>query len=206
MQPWNQIDWEAARPTAAEVAASWQALEWEPVPVQDPAVDRFLDAVRDTHVNGGVLLRRFRATSYAPATQWFASRNRLVEYELHRVFLDHPVVRQELAELQIPTELERVPGGLKEEWSGALALDGTLAARLVHGGAYQKFTGPAHQAKAISAAAVQALIGQRYEDIRVDRSTTAWTPWFYDIAWDLTIVLTDYAHATITTLCVTDTD
>ena len=62
-----------------------------------------------------------------------------------------------------------------------------------------------HPSRAVASRAVQ-LIGRRYEDIRVDESFAAWTPWFFEIAWDHTLVLTDYARAEVTVLCITDTD
>lgn len=58
----------------------------------------------------------------------------------------------------------------------------------------------------MATAAVAAIIGDRYEDFRVDACHDAWTPWFFDVAWDHTLVLTDSATAEVTVLCITDTD
>jgi hypothetical protein len=74
-------------------------------------------------------------------TAWFAARNRLDEYEMHRLLFDHPVVRRDLSALKIPSQQERVPGGLTEIPGGALKLDGILATIIVQGGAYQAFSG-----------------------------------------------------------------
>lgn len=51
-----------------------------------------------------------------------------------------------------------------------------------------------------------ALIGDRYEDVRVDLSHAAWTPWFRDVAWDTTIVVTDRGRREVTVLLATDSD
>ncbi|GAA1241093.1 hypothetical protein [Oryzihumus leptocrescens] len=176
------------------------------MPIESPSLDEYLAEVRRTHVNGGVLIGRWRAEHYSDVTAWFAARNRLEEYEMHRLLFDAQSVRSGLEELQIPADLARVPGSLSEIPGGALMLDGMLARVIVSGGAYHQFEGSAAEAKELAARVVDELIGRRYEDIRVDETFEPWTPWFFDIAWDCTLVLTDYARAEMTVLCITDTD
>lgn len=203
---WKDVDPDQPRPSLQELIDSWATVRWEPVPFSDPALDRYLDQVRATHVNGGYLFGRWRATHYSDVTAWFAARNRHDEYETLRLLFDSPAVRSDLAALKIPRRLDRIPGGLGEEWPGVLCLDGILAEDIVTGGAYRRFAGPAAEAKAIAAEAARALIQDRYEDFRLDMSHRAWTPWFCDVAWDSTYVLTDAANAEVTVLCITDTD
>lgn len=206
MRQWTDIDWHQPPPSRDAVVASWQDLEWEPVAVTAPDLDHYLDQVRATHVNGGFLFGRWRARHYSDVTAWFVGRNRPDEYELLRVFLDSERVRTDLAELGIPTELDSVPGGLREQWGGALCLDGLLAGVIVQGGAYRKYAGPAREAKDLAARAVTALTQQRYEDFRLDVSREPWAAWFGGVAWDSTFVLTDLATAELTVLCITDSD
>ncbi|MEQ4210447.1 hypothetical protein [Actinopolymorpha sp. B9G3] len=206
MRQWNDIDWDEPRPSIEELVGSWGSLDWEPVPIDSPSVDAYLSQVRDTHVNGGYLIGRWRAARYSDVTTWFAARNRLEEYEMHRLLFDSPVVRADLSPLEIPVRLDRVPGALKELPGGALNLDGILATIIVRGGAYKSFQRSAAEAKRLADEAVAALTGRRYEDFRLDRTHEPWTPWFFDVAWDHTLVLTDYRKAEMTVLCVTDTD
>jgi hypothetical protein len=128
------------------------------------------------------------------------------EYELLRVFFDSRVVREGLSRLQIPSPLGHDVGSFREKWAGSLSLDGVLAGLIVNGGAYERYRGPARDAKTLACAAVEALTQNRFEDFRVDVSHEAWAPWFEDVAWDQTYVLTDTANAEITVLCITDTD
>jgi hypothetical protein len=86
------------------------------------------------------------------------------------------------------------------------SLDGILAGVIVSGGAYKSYRGPAAEAKALAAEAVDVLIQQRYEDVRLDATHEPWTPWFHNIAGDHTYVLTDRANAEVTILCITDVD
>ncbi|MFI7585707.1 hypothetical protein ACIB24_01380 [Spongisporangium articulatum] len=206
MRPWNEIDWDQPRPSLRELIDSWPSITWEPSPIDHPAFDLYVDEVRAVYSNGGCLVGRWRATSYSDTTAWFMSRNRLDEYEMQRVLLDHPTVRDDLAELKIPAVLDRMPGGLEEQAGGSLLLDGLLARALTLGGAYDNYPGTAAAAKALAHEAVVALTEERYEDFRLDTTYLAWTPWFFDIAWDNTLVLTDMAKAEMTVICMTDTD
>ena len=73
------------------------------------------------------------------------------------------------------------------------------------GGARFRFPGPT-EAKRIGRAFVDALVGERHGDFAVYRSGCAWTRWFWDIAWDCTLLLIDARRAEIFLLCLTDTD
>lgn len=205
-RPWNSIDWDEPRPSLPELIDSWQFVDWSPVPIESAALDEYLIEARRTHVNGGVLAGRWRADRYNDVTAWFAARNRLGEYELHRLLFESQTVRWQLEELQIPAALDRVPGNLSEVAGGALMLDGILAQIIVSGGAYHAFDGPAIQAKNLARRVVDEVFGSQLEDLRVDETFAPWTPWFFDIAWDRTIVVTDYRRAEMTVLCFTDTD
>lgn len=206
MRSWKDIDWNAPRPSLEELIGSWPQLGWDSVPVESGPLDAYLEQVRDTHVNGGYLLGRWRAVGYSDVAAWFASRNRLEEYEMHRLLFDSPMVRRDLSPLTIPAKLDRVPGALEEVSGGALCLDGILATIIVKGGAYKSFPGRAAEAKSLADDAVADLTGRRYEDFRLDQTFESWTPWFGDVAWDYTFVLTDYLNAEMTVLCITDSD
>lgn len=206
VRAWNEIDWDVPRPSSDEIVASWADLRWEARDLDEPALDRYLDALGSTRTNGGYLVGRWRAVACSDVTHWFASRNRLDEYELFRTLVVSSAFRSRLPDLKVPDDPGRVPGGLTEEWAGSLTLDGAWAGLLVEGGAYGRFAGTAREAKTIAAAATDALMGDRFEDFRVDVSHEAWTPWFADVAWDATYVLTDLRDAEVTVLCMTDTD
>lgn len=203
---WNDIRWTEDRPSEQDLTDSWASLDWERQPLVHPELDIYLDHVRRTHVNGGHIVGRWRATQYADTTAWFMARNRFEEYDLFRVFFGHPTVRSDLADLQLPADLRAIHERFRQQTAGALTLDGLLAGILVNGGAYERFKGAASDAKDIANRVVAALTGKRYEDFRVDLSHEAWTPWFRDVAWDHTFVLTDRAKAEITVLCITDAD
>jgi hypothetical protein len=201
---WLESDRDAKRPEWADIKRSHDRVTYEAYAVESPAVTALLDALRETHDNGGAMLAGFRVNA-DDVIGWFASRNRLKEYDLFPHFLGSQAVRDALPELQVPQPLGRELG-FEPSWTGTLTIDGELAARLVHGGAYDTFEGSATEAKRLGAAFVDALVGDRHTDFKVYRSDEAWAPWFCDIAWDTTWILVDRRTPTVLLLCLTDTD
>lgn len=206
MNDWTQPDLKQERPTLQGLIDSWSSLRWEPQPLRLPDLDRYLAEVARTHVNGGFVIGRWRAVEFSDAAAWFLARGHFDEYEYLRIFFNDPVVRAGLAEMQLPPDLRKPIKSLHAERSGVLGLDGDLAEVIVEGGAYEAFNGPACDAKDIASAAVDALTERRYEDFRLESSEVAWTPWFKNVAWDATFVLTDRARCETTVLCITDAD
>ncbi|MDX8053498.1 hypothetical protein SK571_29355 [Lentzea sp. BCCO 10_0798] len=201
---WNDLRWDEECPGLVKLVASRKTIAWEQVPVSDPALDRYLEQVAAAYVNGGYLLSRWRAVEYSDTTTWYTARRQIDGYGLLRTFFGNEVVREGLAPLQLAPDPDI--SSLEEPLAATLSLDGMLAWVLVNGGAHKAYEGPAREAKALAVTATEALTQNRFEDFHVHVSRDAWTPWFYDVAWDHTYVLTDLANAEITVLCITDTD
>lgn len=181
--------------------------EYEAVDVSGPALTEVVAALKATHLNGGVLLARFRATNVTDPGGWFRAGTFLESQTNVRDLFGSSAVRVALADLDIPDPFPLTdPPRFEEQWGGTLILDGALAATLVNGGAYKRFPGTAAEAKTLALAAVRELINDRHEDFRVFACHQPWTPWFYDVAWDLTWVFVDRAKLEATIMCLTDTD
>jgi hypothetical protein len=202
---WVDIEWDADRPEWSDITRSHEQVRYEPFEVTDTRALAMLEQLRATHVNGGALLGAFRVVDVDDVFRWFASRNRFGEYDFFAHFLRSTAVRDELPGLQVPSPLGRELG-FQESWSGTLTLDGELAATLIAGGAYERFKGTPIEAKHLGITFVDAVVGERHNDFRVYRSHTPWSPYFYDVAWDVTWVLLDGMRGEVFLLCVTDTD
>ena len=87
-----------------------------------------------------------------------------------------------------------------------MRFDGDLAALLVIGGAYRRFRGDWRTAKAVALRAADELLDGRLEDFAIFYSEEAWSPWFFDVAWDESWILLDEGHAEATIIVTTDTD
>ena len=62
---------------------------------------------------------------------------------------------------------------------------------LTWGGAYVQFVGSGACAKKKGQDFSDGIIADRYDDFRVHISGMPWCPWFFDIAWDHTWIVTD---------------
>jgi len=93
------------------------------------------------------------------------------------------------------------------EWFHATKVDGHAAWLLVRGGAYARFDGSQAEAKALGREFVDALFGDRYEDVACRRSTDQWSDWFVGIPhWDETLYLCDVRARRAWVLLLSDTD
>jgi hypothetical protein len=207
-------DWNQEKPTrqAAQEMCSLVALL--PVAIESEPITRTLHRLRATHSNGGAFLKAVLVGD-SNVFDWFASRNRLLEYEILPSLLRRSEIRALLPELSIPVDVAfqneaeaciiGSSGGFK--FDNPFLLDGQLAKILFTGGAYPpvaKIDGKT--AKHLAAEFCEALFGQRYEDICFYSSYEPWTPWFGRIAWDWTAILFDRRDRTLWILAVTDED
>lgn len=181
------------------------ADDYEEVGLDLVHLTTYLELLAPTRTLGSTHVRRFRWTG--PTDDWFDTRTNHVAYPTFRTLLESEAARSALPQILDPSPF---PLGTPPDFDGVaggpLLLDGELAALLVRGGAYERFRGTHREAKAIAVAAARDLIDDRYEDFEVFHSYRAWSPWFFDNAWDQTWLLVDRRDAEVTLICTTDTD
>jgi hypothetical protein len=196
-------DWNQERPetTAVAIRAIWQGLDIENSPDVGPPVERLLDALRKTHVNGGAAFAVFSITSN-PEFDWFMSRNRWNEIEFPEHFLRSHAVATALGEVCA----KPVSDSFGFEWGSAFTLAGELAEKLSVGGAYVKHERGAGDAFAVADEFRRWLFGDRFDEVLVLKSFKPWSEWFYNIAWDGTWLVVDKRQRKASVLAVTDTD
>ena len=195
-------NWEQIRPTFEDVKRMWAELEVSNDPINDPAIDELLKQLRSTHVNGGAEFGRFAVSPHS-TLHWFASRNRLEDIDFFTQFIRHPTVVRTFA----PVTGADSDVSLKlEEGVYPFTLAGELAAVLVHGGAYHRFSGTGREAMNVTSKFCDALFGERFTEVLLYKSYEPWTGWFYDVAWDGSWVGFDRRESKIWLLCITDTD
>jgi hypothetical protein len=186
-----------------------------PIGVASEVVAKTVEHLRGSHSNGGAFLASV-CVADSDIFDWFASRNRLLEYGILPSLLRRSEIRELLPDLSIPTSLLPYEdafasddlasfGGFKID--NSFLLDGQLASRLYAGGAYPPVAQiDARTAKHLALDFCDALFGLRYEDVFLYSSYETWTPWFFGIAWDWTAVLFDKRDRAFRILAVTDTD
>ena len=206
-------DWSQEKPTFDQSRAMCQQVPLEVRTWSDPRVIAVLDRIRETHLHGGAL---FASLHVGPSRQfdWFASRNRLLEFGILRQLLGRAEVRGALPALEIqpslPDESASETCSLGDDsgfqMTSSFLFDGHLAQILYGGGAYMGSKGDGRTEKESSLAFCDAVFGLRFSEVSLFASHSAWTPWFEGIAWDWTAVLFDRRHRALSFLAVTDTD
>jgi hypothetical protein len=200
--PMLEPNWEQERPSFADVQMMWRELQITHEPFSHSALDKLLHHLRAIHANGGAEFAQFKLSEH-PTLHWFCSRNRLEEINFFDRFLSSPRVSSALPALKIGAS---GISGADFEWGNSLTLDGEIAQVLVQGGAYEKFAGPAHEAKEIARRFCEAVFGDRFAEVQIYKSYKPWSGWFYDVAWDGTWLGFDKRLVKVWLICVTDTD
>jgi hypothetical protein len=226
-------DWNQAKPTFVQARAICQQVPLEIRSLNDPRLTSVLDRIRETHANGGALFASFHVGP-GDVFDWFASRNRLLEFGVLRQLLDRVEVRSALPVLKIqpatpedpafvihrPEDYDVRDQGFEVEdfelgdteydgnfrMTSSFVFDGELAQKLYYGGAYTSPKGDGRAEKESSLALCEALFGLRFSEISHFSSHSAWTPWFENIGLDWTAILFDRRARALSILAVTDTD
>jgi hypothetical protein len=175
-----------------------------PVAFEDERIKAMLEALRFVHVNGGALLAAFDVLTFNWPTTWYWRTDGDGWRFDFSQFFESDALAQALPELRVG---DGQSIGVAWDWTGPFTLDGELTQVLVQGAAYDRFTGPSDEAKRLAMDFCEAIFGYRYGEVnRVFSTRVAWTPWFYDIAWDSTWLIVDDQMSRVWLLCLTDTD
>jgi hypothetical protein len=180
---------------------TWEEVDYRAGSRTAPAIDAFLGAVAEQFVNGGCVLRQFEARDQARFDSALAHDLRGLEQML-AAFLRRPEVHAGLEEVKIASAARTLPAF---RTIGAFELEGALAHTLLTGGAYTRGVGSEERARLIAREFLDALLEDRLS-CTVFVLEGAWTPWFFDVAWDHSYVLIDPGARSWWTLFMTDTD
>lgn len=180
----------------------WRDVEYELAPTDDPRLLEVIRLVQVSHANGGVVLRLFQPVSDAAFEAAARSDRQGMDHWL-RCFLEAPSVSKAVPDLRIPCPLASMP---QYTWYGTYEFEGAVTHMLLLGGAYRSAGLNEEDARAVSRAFVDALVGNARLQTSVYRIHGAWTDWFCDIAWDATFVIYQPVARRWALFCVTDTD
>ena len=177
-------------------------IQFGPVAVEHPAIDRLLKELRAVFVNRGALLGCF-SVSGVERRGWFMGQSADGSMTNAELFLGSPAVAAALPELRT------AEGFLDQPVFEPIIVEsfcGLLGDLLYLGGAYHRFSGTFHEAQEIGQAACEAMFQHRYEDIDAYRSTTEWSEWSCDALAGADLVAVDNRRHRIWLLCVSDID
>jgi hypothetical protein len=187
-------------PTPQEVRVALTSTEIRAVEISSPILLEFLARLRKNHSNGEAHLLCFEIGPNA-VYDFYTSRNRW-SFDAHTdILLEHPAI---LSQLSIIRAVTPITSGLVREDN--FKLDGYFASLLYNGGAYWHTQGDGREEKEFAIKVCDQIFGLRYGEISCDTSGAGWTPWFFEIAWDFTIVIFDNRCRRMWLFAITDTD
>jgi hypothetical protein len=172
-----------------------------PVHPGDGSIEPLLQALRVSYLNGGVLLGCF-SLGEEGKVQWFMDRTPGRLYTLDPLLLS-PAFRTAMPDLMLGDSYRYDP---KFVGYRSIVVECELADLVNRGGAYGHFGGTPREAKRLSQAFCDTVIGERFDEFFVFKSNEPWSRWFKGQAWDETWVLADLGEGRAWSLCVTDTD
>lgn len=200
---WTEPDAAAPLPSLDRLVASVRRIRFVRGPEVPPALAELAAILRTVLDNGGVIAETFAVEDADEVAAWFLSRGNFDTYGLlEQLLRSEPVTSVASGSgTYDPRAASRT-----FEQTTPLTLDGDLAGALVWGGAYGRFEGSHADAKRLGLEVCRQLFGDRWEDVRVHESTAPWSPWFWDVAWDHSWVVTDLRTQQLTLVALTDTD
>lgn len=168
-------DWNQEKPTFEQAGVMCEQVPLESRPISEARVDTVLHRIRETHANGGAFFASWQVGSNKHF-DWFASRNRLLEFGILRQLLARGEIRNGLPDLEIRPVLSddlmsencSLGDGSGFQMTSSFLFDGQLAQVLYSGGAYTKSIGDGRIEKENSLAFCDAVFGSRY---RASRAT-----------------------------------
>lgn len=138
-------DWNQPMPTPEEAHTMCRLVPLAQIPVSEANLVSTIQELCRSHANGGALLAAFEIGPNSDF-DWFASRNRLLEFDILPLLLARREVRDALPALKIPdfridwsrASLIESANGFEERSS--FKFDSKLSHVLFHGGAYPSCT------------------------------------------------------------------
>ena len=180
----------------------WAAIDFERIPARYSAVERFLSEIRPLYANGRVEHAAFRIPEH-PVFDWYASRNQYHEMGFFERFwgLAGPTsfIEHDLSDLNFFDH--GIFGFLSPFQFG-----GALAWMLSSGGPYRQFSRGGTEAKRIGEEAAVEMLSGDYDQTLIYQSGTAWSDYFFEVAWDHTYVTLDRTRKIAHVILATDTD
>lgn len=189
------------RPDWSEAFAYFHSMSVERAPLTHPAIDAVVQSFRATHANGGAHFARWQLPDHR-IVRYFAAHHGL-DVGFFSGLLRSATIRADLPMLKIPERFESPP---TFRVTSSLSFEGDLANAIHVGGAYTTDAVSAREAKRLSSGFCAALFGDRLDEIGLYSSYDAWTPWFFNVAWDASWFGVDLRDRTCWLLCKTDTD
>lgn len=190
-------------PDGKSLADMWTNTDFSEVIEISPEIAEYVESLKRTYLNGNVVYKKFVLPN-DKTLDWYASRNRFHDMGFFENFWIVDSVQKSL-----PYKLDKSLNFYSDKtfaWSSPFVLGGNMAWALSSGGAYERHSRGAVDAKKLADLAANEMIHDDYDNILVFESHLPWSSFFMDVAWDGTWVIIDKLKRFVHVLIATDTD
>ncbi len=166
-----------------------------------PSVACITDAICKTHVNGGMRIGCFSPVDSHELQVEAASSSNAIEYQISSL-LESSAITDRWPDTACLAPLPP----LSLSTFGSYALEGEITELLLSSGAYKHSELSPESAKTLSSQFIEHIAGFNRKYVGGYRTVAPWSTWFYDVAWDHTLIIVDGSRSRWWLLCTTDTD
>ena len=190
------------RPSEKQAISLWDSIEIKSVDILTNAAEELKQRIGETHVSGGLQFHKFKIIGDKHFS-WFASRNRLNEIAFADNLLARPELKNYRDNLEIKTSRPEIK--IISSPTDIYDLPGQLARLLGHGGAYQNNL-DTKMAWKVATDFVNGEFQNRFDEILTINIVIDSADWFYNVAWDYSVMLFDKRNSEVVFIDITDTD
>ena len=178
----------------------WDTLRIELLTIEPPSINEYVLHLAKCYANGYVKYGCFKLGD-SEVLDWYCSRNRLKEMLFFWKIWEQEPIKSffDISDVDENSNKEF-------EWSSPFVLGGSLAWVLDSGGPYHKPSWSGAESKELGGKAASALIDNDYKNSLVFEAQSAWSYFFFGVAWDYTWVVLNKKTRLLHVLLATDTD
>ena len=189
-------------PLTTELIQFWKEADFSISTRSFPFTLEYIQALQRRYENGHVFFASFQGAAHR-VFDWYVARNDLQGLLFFHKFWHTPTPARVLSELRVPASYANDP---RFQSTSSFTFAGEIVSQLYHGGAYHESHGSGAEEMLLAERSAHELIQNRFSEVLVFVNHTAWTDFFFDIAWDGTWILLDKRDRAIHILAATDTD
>ncbi len=200
---WNmksgKIDWIQERPNDQEIAEMWEGTTLQEINDLSDAARLFMKTINCYKESDRVQIHQYKLIT-TPYMGYFVHWNKLQEINFPKNILHHKDLEEYRENLKID---EKPFVEIQKYYDDIFHLSGYLAGILAKGMAVDIDQKIAWQ---VSQGFVSNVFEERFLEITQFDLSIRNAKWFYNIAWDYSILLFDKKHYTVLIIDITDSD
>jgi hypothetical protein len=185
-------------PTENELNILWENLKLKKINKRTKSAQILTDRIKSLYSNGGVELNKYKIVEKNHFNYYLLKDKHFVE-NIYR----NKYILNDRAYLNFKNELPKI--NIKEHFTDIYTLSGNLARIIAYGGAYNNGIGQDISWE-IATNFVKNEFGNRFEEFDCYYIEIENSEWFYNIAWDYSIIIVDKRNTEIVFMDITDTD